>query len=42
MNMVDVGQEAARLIFKALNNRDARQPAEHAVIDMQVKVRSTT
>jgi DNA-binding LacI/PurR family transcriptional regulator len=42
MNMVNVGQEAARLIYRALNNREARQPAEHVVIDMQVKVRSTT
>ena len=42
MNMVNVGQEAARLIYRALNNREARQPAEHVIIDMQVKVRSTT
>ena len=42
MNMVNVGQEAARLVYRALNNRDSRQPAEHVVIDMQVKVRSTT
>ncbi|MFH0907460.1 MAG: LacI family DNA-binding transcriptional regulator [bacterium] len=42
MNMVNVGQEAARLIYGALNNRETRRQAEHVIIDMQMKVRSTT
>ena len=42
MNMANVGQEAARLLYRQLNSRDVRPAAEHIVIDMQVKVRSTT
>jgi LacI family transcriptional regulator len=42
MNMVGLGQEAGRLLFRQLNNREGVQPAEHIVIDMQVKARSTT
>lgn len=42
MNMVGLGQEAARLLYRQLGNREGMQPAEHVVIDMQVKARTTT
>ncbi|HEY8240094.1 MAG TPA: LacI family DNA-binding transcriptional regulator [Kiritimatiellia bacterium] len=42
MNMVDLGQEAARLLFRHLNARDTTPDAEHIVIDMQVRARSTS
>lgn len=42
MPMVDLGRETARLLFDRLDSRAEQTPARHSVLEMTLRVRTTT